>query len=527
MEDNYYKAREPYFGSWVIERKLGQGASGKVFLISMSGNTSEPEYSALKAISIPSNEAEAQSLMAEVGSPEEANKYYEGFVKDVVSGIKLVKNIEDKSHVVDILEYEVVPKTEGIGYDIFIRMEFLTSLVNIMNEQEFTEDKVLALGVDICSALEECEKAHVIHRDVKPENIFITKDGRYKLGDFGIAKITNKTEVGVSRKGTIEYMAPEVYNGEICDKSVDLYSLGLVMYKLLNRNRTPFMPPYPEPIMYVDRERAFAKRMSGGIITPPINGSEGLKNAVLTACAFIKTERFRCAADMKEALLTGVQRPKKRIKIWPFIAAVLVIAVAIAFPKGVTDITGVKPSEIVFLGETVQHEYGVEPFIYKNAKISFEADSDVVSTDEDCCITGRKVGTATVTVKAGKHKEKIEVTVLPTVSDFTGVDKEISLTEGDTKEIKPEIVPNEGASDVPEDISMKIKDKDVVSLSGNTLTAKKPGNTTLTISAGGFDKTYKIEVEKKPEPVIYVNTHKGKKKAKHKGGGTFTNDTYF
>lgn len=77
---------------------------------------------------------------------------------------------------------------------------------------------MIRLGIDICKALELCQKYNVIHRDIKPENIFVSGSGDFKLGDFGIARTIERASSGLSKKGTYNYMAPEVYRG----KSMDL-----------------------------------------------------------------------------------------------------------------------------------------------------------------------------------------------------------------------------------------------------------------------------------------------------------------
>jgi serine/threonine protein kinase len=97
-------------------------------------------------------------------------------------------------------------------------------------------------------------------------------------------------------------MAPEVMRGTKYDASVDIYSLGLVLYRLLNNNRLPFLPPAPAPITFSQREAAQAKRMSGVSVPPPVNGNEALKNAVLKAVSFEPSERFSNAASMRAAL---------------------------------------------------------------------------------------------------------------------------------------------------------------------------------------------------------------------------------
>ena len=69
----------------------------------------------------------------------------------------------------------------------------------------------------------------------------ISRFGEFKLGDFGIARELDRNVNGLSKKGTFSYMAPEMYRGEDYDQRVDIYSLGIVLYRLRNHNRLPFI----------------------------------------------------------------------------------------------------------------------------------------------------------------------------------------------------------------------------------------------------------------------------------------------
>ena len=98
-------------------------------------------------------------------------------------------------------------------------------------------------------------------------------------------------------------MAPEVYKGEQYSSSVDIYSLGLVLYTLLNNNRIAFLPPYPQQISYRDNEEALAKRLSGAPITPPCNASASLGAAIIKACSYRAEDRYKTATEFKNALI--------------------------------------------------------------------------------------------------------------------------------------------------------------------------------------------------------------------------------
>lgn len=106
----------------------------------------------------------------------------------------------------------------------------------------------------------------------------------------------------LSRKSWHVFMAPEVYKGEVYSAAVDIFSLGMVLYHLLNNNRGPFMPPYPEKIRYSDRERAYTLLMSGNPIPLPGKAKGRLGEIILKACAYEPDKRYESATAMRKAL---------------------------------------------------------------------------------------------------------------------------------------------------------------------------------------------------------------------------------
>ncbi len=173
--------------------------------------------------------------------------------------------------------------------DILIRMRLLTSLLDYSEEHEITEQTVIKIRNRYSDGMGEvCQKYHVVHRDIKPENIFVSATGDFKLGDFGIARTIEKTTFGMSKKGTYPYMAPEIYQGKESDILVDMYSLGLVMYRMLNDNRLPFFPEYPKKVTYVDRENALYRRIQGETFPKPRHGSKELGNIVMKSVSIKK-----------------------------------------------------------------------------------------------------------------------------------------------------------------------------------------------------------------------------------------------
>lgn len=303
------KQYEPLWGAWYLDGEpLGEGSFGKVYKVRREefGTT---HYAAVKMLTIPQTDEDLKRVYNDGLDEASARSYFQSFVTDIVQEVNLMSEFKGISNVVSLEDYRVIEKKGSIGWDILIRMELLTTLSNYIHEKTLTPDDVMKIGIDIAHALELCAVKNIIHRDIKPDNIFVSQYGDYKLGDFGIARHIERTTSGLSKKGTPTYMAPEVYKGEDYGPSVDLYSLGLVMYRYLNNNRTPFMPPFPSQITPKDREMALKRRIDGEQI-PDIPGIDPALNAfVLKACAYYREDRFKDAEEFRRELekIAGVK----------------------------------------------------------------------------------------------------------------------------------------------------------------------------------------------------------------------------
>jgi serine/threonine protein kinase len=213
----------------------------------------------------------------------------------------MMKKMNDCVNIVNCEDLKYEAKEKGLGFNVYIKMELLTPLVKSLPEI-ITDDIVIKLAKDMCNALNVCKEYGVIHRDIKPQNIFVSKYGDYKLGDFCIAKTVEKT-MGGTKIGTYKYMAPEVYNNQPYGSSADIYSLGLVLYWMLNERRMPFMPLPPEKPRVGMEEESRQRRFSGEPLPPPLNGSDELKRIVLKACAYNCADRYKDAREMLNDLL--------------------------------------------------------------------------------------------------------------------------------------------------------------------------------------------------------------------------------
>lgn len=298
MDISYYKKFEPIDGKWYLTKELGSGAFGTVFEVERKDFSDAK--SAMKIISIPNSPNEVETFKEDNYDMDDASvtSYFYGFVEEFVKEFQLMSKLRGHSNIVSYEDHDVIQRKDGIGWDIFIRMELLTPMNKFFASNPPTQLDVINLGIGICKALELCQKYNIIHRDIKPSNIFVSQMGEYKLGDFGVARTLEKTSSGLSKKGTYTYMAPEVFKGEEYNATVDIYSLGIVMYKILNNNLEPFRTNRT----HTDEENAMARRLRNDPIPKPCNADDNLASIVLKACSYNPSDRFSTPKEMRTAL---------------------------------------------------------------------------------------------------------------------------------------------------------------------------------------------------------------------------------
>ena len=289
------------WNEWEIVEQVGMGSFGTVYKAERRlGNNSF--FSAIKIIHIPLEEQDTEILRREYKDENSLRLYYKDLVESCIEEIHTMEQLKGNSNIVSIEDCYVEEVQGKISWNIYIRMEFLQNLAQYIRENRLDEADVIRIGIDICNALEQCEKIKIVHRDIKVDNIFVSSLGCFKLGDFGIARKLEKSVDCYSSKGTFSYMAPEVFHGERYGAQADIYSLGLVMYKILNKGRDPFVDVTKQMIYYRDKEEALQRRMSGEALPLPADASEKLGKIIIKACDYNPIHRYKNAEEFRKAL---------------------------------------------------------------------------------------------------------------------------------------------------------------------------------------------------------------------------------
>ncbi len=153
---------------------------------------------------------------------------------------KFVTKFRQEAQAVACLSHPNVVAVYDVGEEQgmhFIVMEFVEGITlksYIEKKGKLSVREAVGIGIQIASGLEAAHNSHIIHRDIKPQNILISRDGTAKVTDFGIAKAASSNTITASAMGSVHYISPEQARGGFSDEKSDIYSLGVTMYEMLS-----------------------------------------------------------------------------------------------------------------------------------------------------------------------------------------------------------------------------------------------------------------------------------------------------
>ena len=210
-------------GKYEIVRPLGKGVMGLVY---------EGRHSLLRDKFVAIKLIRKDNI-----NPSDAKEYSRRFLTEAQAAAKL-----KHPNIVEVYDYD---DEADLAYIVMELVPGGKTLKNLFDAKyRFSTQQTVRLMGELLEALEHLHSRGVVHRDIKPDNIFVTESGSVKLGDFGIAKIDTSHETMAGTViGTPGYMSPEQFRGEDVDIRSDLYSAGVILYQFLVGQR-PFSGPF-------------------------------------------------------------------------------------------------------------------------------------------------------------------------------------------------------------------------------------------------------------------------------------------
>ena len=219
---------------------------------------------------------------------------------EYVEDEKFLKKFETEAQAVarlshpNIVNIYDVGMEDGINYIVMELAEGITLKEYIRKKGYLSPKETVEISTQIASAISHAHKNHIIHRDIKPQNILVSDTGIIKVTDFGIAKATSSNTVTstATAMGSVLYISPEQAKGRFCDEKSDIYSLGITMYEMVT-GHVPFDHENGVTIalMHLQNE-----------ITPPSQIRDGIPDSlekIILKCTMKKPEeRYQTADDL-------------------------------------------------------------------------------------------------------------------------------------------------------------------------------------------------------------------------------------
>ena len=196
-----------------------------------------------------------------------------------------------------------VGEENGMYYIVMELVDGITLKKYIEEKGKLSVKEAVGIALQIANGLEAAHSNHIIHRDIKPQNILIARDGTAKVTDFGIAKAASSNTITANAMGSVHYISPEQARGGYSDEKSDIYSLGVTMYEMLS-GTLPFNGESAVAIALAHIQEEAVPLAALDATIP-----KGISN-IVNKCMQKKTElRYSCVADLIADLKMFLQDP--------------------------------------------------------------------------------------------------------------------------------------------------------------------------------------------------------------------------
>ena len=220
----------------------------------MKENTDEKYI--LKVISVPASQVQLDALLLTGAhkDPAEAMDYFCVVAEGITAEVDFLNTL---SRLEGFLPYEgiqVVPMEDGkLGYDVYLLSPYRRSLLRYMQKKPVTYLESVNLGLDLCASLAICRRAGYLYADLKPTNIFLSREKQFRIGDLGFVRLDSLAYTSLPGKYRSRYAPAEVQDDlKVLNETVDTYAVGMILYQIYNEGNLPAIPlepkdPFPHP----------------------------------------------------------------------------------------------------------------------------------------------------------------------------------------------------------------------------------------------------------------------------------------
>lgn len=255
----------------------------------------------LRRIAVPTEGVDAELQNSQCGKSSKINAFVTKSVKEIDRELAATKTLSklSKGQLLQYFGHKFVKESDG--YQVYVLLENATPFSEYEKNNRLTVRDVITVAKSVAAGLKLCHSEKFLHGNVCEENVYVTEDGRFILGGFDVTHSLRGEPSQRLEKSNYRDIAPEWYFGKGLDGSVDVYALGMLCYRLLNRFRDPLVPSYPLSYTEEDEKSAFERRLNGAIPPLPL-GAENKLGEVIRKAVMPREERYNTVGAFLSAL---------------------------------------------------------------------------------------------------------------------------------------------------------------------------------------------------------------------------------
>ena len=259
----------------------------------------------LKKISVPASPDQVQALLltGAYSDEAEAEEYYRKEAEDLVKEAEERKKLLDCPYILPFLGVQMEKKEDSVGWDVYAVLPRRNSLQEYLSSNAVSHLRGINMGIDLCVAMAALREEGYVHGNLKPGNVFFSDTGRFLLGDFGLIPTEDMQYAVLPEQYRSGYTAPELRNylGGL-NTTVDIYSLGMILYRIYNGNHAPFEDEQ------TNAKAADARRLEGEALPAPLYADYELTEIIQKACAYDPKDRYQTPDEMRLELENYMRR---------------------------------------------------------------------------------------------------------------------------------------------------------------------------------------------------------------------------